>query len=225
MLFVSEQASQDESIPAWRRQAEDSLRALDTPRWQPEAPVVGLQLSVVPDELAPDDGPGGLRPGLGNRLKARIVVPGSGGRWKSAGGRVGPPPLRLGRRVVDRAGRVAARRGRPRPQPPAGTRVAGPVRRRGPRAVAAHRDRGRGGDRDRPRRRPARGRARATPPCGIDRVEPRRFGESWSPRPRWNRDRTVLGLYPTTTRRSTAPSRRPRGEHGDMVALVRPGRC
>ncbi|MEV8223139.1 DEAD/DEAH box helicase [Dietzia maris] len=85
MLFVSEQASQDESIPAWRRQAEDSLRALDTPRWQPEAPVVGLQLSVVPDELAPDDGPGGLRPGLGNRLKARIVVPGSGGRWKSAG--------------------------------------------------------------------------------------------------------------------------------------------
>lgn len=85
MLFVSEQASQDESIPAWRRQAEDSLRALDTPRWQPEAPVVGLQLSVVPDELAPDDGSGGLRPGLGNRLKARIVVPGSGGRWKSAG--------------------------------------------------------------------------------------------------------------------------------------------
>ncbi|TCJ78902.1 UNVERIFIED_ORG: helicase-like protein [Dietzia maris] len=85
MLFVSAQASQDESIPAWRRQAEDSLRALDTPRWQPEAPVVGLQLSVVPDELAADDGSGGLRPGLGNRLKARIVVPGSGGRWKSAG--------------------------------------------------------------------------------------------------------------------------------------------
>ncbi|RKE55104.1 SWIM zinc finger protein [Dietzia kunjamensis] len=85
MLFVSAQASDDDSIPDWRRQAEDSLRALDTPRWQPEAPVVGLQFSVVPDELAPDDGPGGLRPGLGNRLKARIVVPGSGGRWKSAG--------------------------------------------------------------------------------------------------------------------------------------------
>ncbi|WP_407335079.1 SNF2-related protein [Dietzia kunjamensis] len=85
MLFVSAQASDDDSIPDWRRQAEDSLRALDTPRWQREAPVVGLQFSVVPDELAPDDGPGGLRPGLGNRLKARIVVPGSGGRWKSAG--------------------------------------------------------------------------------------------------------------------------------------------
>ena len=85
MLFVSAQADVDDSIPDWRRQAEDSLRALDTPRRQPEAPVVGLQLSVVPDELAPNDGAGGLRPGLGNRLKARIVVPGSGGRWKSAG--------------------------------------------------------------------------------------------------------------------------------------------
>lgn len=85
MLFADAQADVDESAPAWRRQAERSLHALDAARVEPEAPVVGLQLSVVPDELAPDDGTTGLRPGLGNRLKARIVVPGSGGRWKSAG--------------------------------------------------------------------------------------------------------------------------------------------
>ncbi|MFS4490944.1 SNF2-related protein [Dietzia kunjamensis] len=85
MLYVSSLATRDESIPAWRRQAEESLRALDAPRPHEEAPVVGLQLSVVADELAPDGGSGGLQPGLGNRLKARIVVPGSGGRWKSAG--------------------------------------------------------------------------------------------------------------------------------------------
>ena len=85
MLYVGAQAGGDESVPAWRRQAEEAMRSLEASRPQAEAPVIGLQLSVVPDELAPDGGPGGLRPGLGNRLKARIVVPGSGGRWKSAG--------------------------------------------------------------------------------------------------------------------------------------------
>ena len=85
MLFVGEQAQRDMTTPAWRRQAEDSLRALDTHRPRiTDTPVIGLQLSLVADDTGPDT-PSGIQPGLGNRLKARIVVPGKGGRWKSAG--------------------------------------------------------------------------------------------------------------------------------------------
>ncbi|MCT1886838.1 DEAD/DEAH box helicase [Dietzia cinnamea] len=85
MLYAATLADRDAGVPDWRRQAEEALRTVDAGRAYQEAPIVGLQLSVVPDELAPDGGAGGLQPGLGNRLKARIVVPGSGGRWKSAG--------------------------------------------------------------------------------------------------------------------------------------------
>ncbi|MGN0100172.1 MAG: SNF2-related protein [Dietzia sp.] len=85
MLYAAELADRDAGVPDWRRQAEESLRTIDAGRPYEEAPIVGLQLTVVPDELAPEAGSGGLQPGLGNRLKARIVIPGSGGRWKSAG--------------------------------------------------------------------------------------------------------------------------------------------
>lgn len=85
MLFVGEQTQRDTDTPTWRRQAEDSLRALDAQRPPiTDSPVLGLQLSLVADDTDPG-APSGIRPGLGNRLKARIVVPGKGGRWKSAG--------------------------------------------------------------------------------------------------------------------------------------------
>lgn len=85
MLFVGEQAQRDMATPAWRRQAEESLRAVGTPRPRvADVPVIGLQLSLVADDTGPVT-PSGVQPGLGNRLKARIVVPGKGGRWKSAG--------------------------------------------------------------------------------------------------------------------------------------------
>ena len=85
MLYIGEQAQRDMSTPSWRRQAEESLRALHAHRPRvTDSPVVGLQLSLVPDDTGPD-APSGVQPGLGNRLKARIVVPGKGGRWKSAG--------------------------------------------------------------------------------------------------------------------------------------------
>lgn len=85
MLYIGEQAQRDMSTPSWRRQAEESLRALDAHRPRvTDSPVLGLQLSLVPDDTDPG-APSGVQPGLGNRLKARIVVPGKGGRWKSAG--------------------------------------------------------------------------------------------------------------------------------------------
>ena len=85
MLFVGAHANRDEAVPEWRRQAEASLRSLDADRpWLEDVPLIGLQLSLVADD-ADGDAPGGIQPGLGNRLKARIVVPGKGGRWKSAG--------------------------------------------------------------------------------------------------------------------------------------------
>ena len=73
------------AVPEWRRLVSEALhRAVsEQPRREPE--VYGLQLSLVPDETVDDGWAGGLRPGLGNRLRARIVVPGRGGRWKSAG--------------------------------------------------------------------------------------------------------------------------------------------
>ena len=74
-----------EPVPEWRRRAEDALRGLGARSTSGESEVYGLQLSVVADEAVDDGWAGGLRPGLGNRLRARIVVPGRGGRWKSAG--------------------------------------------------------------------------------------------------------------------------------------------
>lgn len=85
MLFATSRADIATSVPQWRRQAEESLRSLDAARqWTEDAPTIGLQLSLVADD-ADGDSPSGIQPGLGNRLKARIVVPGKGGRWKSAG--------------------------------------------------------------------------------------------------------------------------------------------
>ncbi len=85
LLYVSAESSRDTSVPTWRRRAEESLRFLDAPRPRVEdAPLLGLQLSLVADDTR-SDAPSGVQPGLGNRLKARIVVPGKGGRWKSAG--------------------------------------------------------------------------------------------------------------------------------------------
>ena len=85
MLFVGAQVNRDETIPEWRRQAEQSLRSLEMDRHRlDDAPLIGLQLSLVAHD-ADGDAPSGIQPGLGNRLKARIVVPGKGGRWKSAG--------------------------------------------------------------------------------------------------------------------------------------------
>ena len=86
LLFVSARAHPDEALPEWRRKAEESLRSLDAhrPRFE-EAPAIGLQLSLVADDADGDGTPSAVQPGLGNRLKARIVVPGKRGRWKSAG--------------------------------------------------------------------------------------------------------------------------------------------
>ncbi|MDV8001692.1 DEAD/DEAH box helicase [Rhodococcus sp. IEGM 1408] len=74
-----------EPVPEWRQRVEEALHGLGSEPPQRESEVYGLQLSVVADEDVDDDWAGGLRPGLGNRLRARIVVPGRGGRWKSAG--------------------------------------------------------------------------------------------------------------------------------------------
>ncbi|WP_295653523.1 DEAD/DEAH box helicase [uncultured Dietzia sp.] len=86
LLFVGEQRRHHADIPEWRRLAQESVKSLEMhhPRVV-EAPVIGLQLSLVADDSELGDGSGGIQPGLGNRLKARIVVPGKGGRWKSAG--------------------------------------------------------------------------------------------------------------------------------------------
>ena len=86
LLFVGEQRRHHAAIPEWRRLAEESVKSLE--KHHPhvvEAPVIGLQLSLVADDSELEHGSGGIQPGLGNRLKARIVVPGKGGRWKSAG--------------------------------------------------------------------------------------------------------------------------------------------
>lgn len=84
MLLVDTAAAHD-APPDWRRVAEDAVHALTARRARRESPVVGLQLTVVADDEVRDGWSGGLRPGLGNRLRARIVVPARGGRWKSAG--------------------------------------------------------------------------------------------------------------------------------------------
>ena len=84
LLYVSELA-QDATVPTWRRRAEQSMRALARPQQIEESPLIGLQLSLVADDTDPLSAAEGIQPGLGNRLKARIVVPGKGGRWKSAG--------------------------------------------------------------------------------------------------------------------------------------------
>ena len=86
MLFAGAQPEgADEPVPEWRRRVEEALHGLGSEPPLRESEVYGLQLSVVADEAVDDDWAGGLRPGLGNRLRARIVVPGRGGRWKSAG--------------------------------------------------------------------------------------------------------------------------------------------
>jgi superfamily II DNA or RNA helicase len=84
MLLLEAAATADEA-PGWRRLAEGAVDALTGHRPRRESPVVGLQLTVVPDEQVHDGWSGGPRPGLGNRLRARIVVPARGGRWRSAG--------------------------------------------------------------------------------------------------------------------------------------------
>lgn len=75
----------DEPVPEWRRRMAEALHGLGSAPPLRGSEVYGLQLSVVADETVDDDWAGGLRPGLSNRLRARIVVPGRGGRWKSAG--------------------------------------------------------------------------------------------------------------------------------------------
>ncbi|WP_264888549.1 DEAD/DEAH box helicase [Dietzia sp. NCCP-2495] len=85
MLYVSMLATREAATADWRWQAEESLRSLvEERRVVEDSPTIGLQLTVVADDLGPDPS-SGVQPGLGNRLKARIVVPGAGGRWKSAG--------------------------------------------------------------------------------------------------------------------------------------------
>ena len=74
-----------EPVPEWRRRVEEMMHGTAQQARPRESEVYGLQLSVVADETVDDGWTGGLRPGLGNRLRARIVVPGRGGRWKSAG--------------------------------------------------------------------------------------------------------------------------------------------
>ncbi|WP_235027572.1 DEAD/DEAH box helicase [Dietzia psychralcaliphila] len=74
-----------EPVPEWRKRVEELLHATGSQSPPREPEVYGLQLSMVADETVDDGWAGGLRPGLGNRLRARIVVPGRGGRWKSAG--------------------------------------------------------------------------------------------------------------------------------------------
>lgn len=71
-------------VPEWRRLAEEAMRTLATPAPIAESSAFGLQLSVVADESINDGWAGGLRPGLGNRLRGRIVTPGRNGRWKAA---------------------------------------------------------------------------------------------------------------------------------------------
>src|SRR5699024_9506509 len=69
----------------WRRQLEQAVTGLRSGGPSPDGETYGLQLSMVPDENIRDGWEGGLRPGLGNRLRGRIVVPGKGSRWKAAG--------------------------------------------------------------------------------------------------------------------------------------------
>ena len=71
--------------PDWRRQLEQAVTGLRSGGPSPDGETYGLQLSMVPDENIRDGWEGGLRPGLGNRLRGRIVVPGKGSRWKAAG--------------------------------------------------------------------------------------------------------------------------------------------
>lgn len=71
-------------LPEWRRQAMAAVRAVSSTSQMRESEVFGLQLSVVADESINDGWTGGLRPGLSNRLRGRIVVPGRNGRWRAA---------------------------------------------------------------------------------------------------------------------------------------------
>ncbi|EYT56418.1 helicase SNF2 [Dietzia sp. UCD-THP] len=78
-------AGVSDPVPEWRQRVEEMMHEMVVQSPPRESEVYGLQLSVVADETVDDGWTGGLRPGLGNRLRARIVVPGRGGRWKSAG--------------------------------------------------------------------------------------------------------------------------------------------
>src|SRR5699024_2964757 len=60
--------------PDWRRQLEQAVTGLRSGGPSPDGETYGLQLSMVPDENIRDGWEGGLRPGLGTRLRGRIVA-------------------------------------------------------------------------------------------------------------------------------------------------------